>query len=809
MLDVRLKKAIRELTGRKSRTFLTWLGLSLGLVGFGTAAVAYIWLRNDLTANFLLTNPPNIVIDFETRKPGQAKLLESLEGVEALELREKYYGRFQIRKDRGLPVIISVIEDFEHQRVAKIFRQKGAWPPPPGTALIERSGAVFLGMDETSEESPRHGGHGHGKPVGHGHGDAFHIQFSNGKTRPVRVTGLAFDPGMAPSTMERMLYAYITPETATIWGLRSTGANYLVKVTKDPLSTARAWEVSREIRQSLAQSDLGEYDLLVPNAGEHPHQFQLRSILVLFAGLGLVAFFLCTVLVINLMNAVLANQLRQVGVLKAIGATRGQVVRLYGSALALLGMMTSVLAVPVSSYLGHYCAELVAKLLNFDLLTASLPVTFYVFLALIGVLLPVLAGLWPIWNVASHSVGAAIRDDCVVTAKTGGAWRGVTQLPLTMAMAIRNGFRRRLRLGLTVLTLAVGLVTFMAAMNVRSSLMQTSDTVAKTKNYDVGVSFQEAGSEARLRAWLEGFQAVNEIEFWGRDKMWQRNGEGEIGNPVTVFLLPQARRAMSPYLIEGQWLNQTSPNGIVVNQRYVRANPQVKVGKSYRFKIRSSEMELPVIGIIKEFRGATVYMNRTTYASNLEDDGGVSLALVGLKDRGYGPQAEFKRTLEEQSLEAPVKIGQVQTTMLMILIVRNHLDIIAWTLGLVAIVMLAVGGLGMGSGMGLSIMERERELGVMRVLGGKPGWILRLFVFEAWLMAFLAWFLALLAATPISRAISNYFGSLIVQYPFDYRGSLPGIGFALVAAVIVAFFAALVPAWKYLRAPVAQSLRCT
>ena len=806
MLDVRIKKAIRELTGRKSRTLLTWLGLSLGLAGFGSAAVAYLWLRNDLTANFLLTNPPNINIDFETRHPGQRQRLASVAGVGEVELRNRFSARMEIREGRWLPVLISVVEDFENQKAAKIFREKGAWPPPEGTALIERSGAAFLGLGQAPFEV---GHRGRQDGQARSHPAAFQIQFGDGTKTYTHVSGLVFDPGMAPSTMERVLYAYITPDTAASWGLTPVGANYLVTVAEQRLSTEHSWEVARKVRRCLNTAELGEYRLWVPNAGEHPHQFQLRSILVLFSSLGLIAFFLCAVLVVNLVNAILANQIRQIGVIKAMGATRIQVVSLYLLAMTLLGSLTAAVALPVSCYAGRYFAEMVARLLNFNLLTTSLPAMFYLFLAAVGMMLPVLAGLWPIWKAANHSVGESLRDDGTVVLPAGRSHAGLTCLPMMLSLAVRNLFRRRLRLGLTVITLAVGLVVFMAAMNVRSSLVQTSETVAGTKNYDVRISFRDGAEENRLRAWLGEFEAVKDLEFWGTDRIGLLNGNGEMGNPFTVCLLPRKRWALNPYVLEGRWLDDSIPSGVVVNQRFVKAHPHIRVGETYRFQIGASVLELTLIGVIKEFRGAAAYMLRDHYCAQLPDEGEVSLALVSLNAHGYGDQANFKRALETHTEDAPAKIYTIQTTMLMILIVRNHLDIIAWTLGLVALIMLVVGGLGMGSGMSVSIMERERELGVMRALGGGPGWVFRLLIVEAWLMAVLAWVVAMFVSAPVSRAISYYFGSLIVQYPFDYRGSLPGVVFALVVGVVVALLAAVLPSWKYLRAPVANSLRCS
>ena len=127
--------------------------------------------------------------------------------------------------------------------------------------------------------------------------------------------------------------------------------------------------------------------------------------------------------------------------------------------------------------------------------------------------------------------------------------------------------------------------------------------------------------------------------------------------------------------------------------------------------------------------------------------------------------------------------------------------------GFVALVMLVVGGLGMGSGMSVSTMERARELGVMRAMGSSRRTIRVLLSLEAVIMAVLAWIMALVLAEPVSRSISDYFGTLIVEYPFDYRHNFLGLGLALGVALLIALVASVLPTWSFLRKTVAHALR--
>ena len=84
------------------------------------------------------------------------------------------------------------------------------------------------------------------------------------------------------------------------------------------------------------------------------------------------------------------------------------------------------------------------------------------------------------FGVSQSTFGAGALDRAL--AGVGGTTRPVL-------LAIRNGFRRRARLALTVLTLSAGGVFFMAALNVRASLVRTLDRLFRTKKFDLSVSF--------------------------------------------------------------------------------------------------------------------------------------------------------------------------------------------------------------------------------------------------------------------------------------------------------------------------------
>ena len=89
------------------------------------------------------------------------------------------------------------------------------------------------------------------------------------------------------------------------------------------------------------------------DAGEHPHAVIMGFLLLLIAAFGFFALALSGVIVVNLLLAMLAAERRQIGVMKAVGGTRGQIARLYLAEAGLLGLAALAIATPAGIVLGR------------------------------------------------------------------------------------------------------------------------------------------------------------------------------------------------------------------------------------------------------------------------------------------------------------------------------------------------------------------------------------------------------------------------------------------------------------------------
>jgi putative ABC transport system permease protein len=119
---------------------------------------------------------------------------------------------------------------------------------------------------------------------------------------------------------------------------------------------------------------------------------------------------LSTFLVINMMNALMVQQIPQIGIMKIVGGLRSQIITLYLSGAAVYGVLALLLAVPIGALAGGALSQWMLTFLNilpsdFEVVPSTLVVQL-----LTGLLTPLLAALIPVLQGGAISPARAISD---------------------------------------------------------------------------------------------------------------------------------------------------------------------------------------------------------------------------------------------------------------------------------------------------------------------------------------------------------------------------------------------------------------
>jgi len=337
-------------------------------------------------------------------------------------------------------------------------------------------------------------------------------------------------------------------------------------------------------------------------------------------------------------------------------------------------------------------------------------------------------------------------------------------------------------------------------------LLQTAAVEEASKPYDISISFENEVQWDQI-SWMTRFNKVTDVELWQLSTAKPLNLPPVETRAYTLLAVPSHTKAIVPNLIQGRWISESQPQGVVANHRFMANYPDLKVGDRFSVEIGGHVTEIEIVGVIKEFASNGLYMPAKAYrALTGAAEGTGKLALLTLRDKSSKAQREMINLLEQHFDLARLTVSLIRASKMASKIIRNHLDVIALMLIVAAFLMLIVSGLGMASGIGTSVVERTREVGVLRAIGATPGAINKILLTDSVFMVLVAWLLALSISRPVSQFLGAYFGTALVEYPFDYKGSLEGIWLSLIAVVILALIATYGPAKMVTRQQVREAV---
>src|SRR5262249_15712456 len=269
---------------------------------------------------------------------------------------------------------------------------------------------------------------------------------------------------------EQTGYGYITRETLVSLGEPPVLDELRILLEGNPMSTALIDAKAVELATALKAKGVEVRSVKVPPPGQHPHQGHILASLRGFLSFPSLALVLPAILVAAVLNAILVRQVREIGIMKALGARSGQIGVMYGAQLLALGAASLAVGLPLGAAAAGSLARTMADTMNFTVTSTSIPAWVDAILIAAGLLLPVLTSLPAIIRASGTTVREALAS--FGTGKAFGARRldraltALGGLPLPYLLAVRNMFRHRGRLILSLALLSAGGGPFLSAVGV-------------------------------------------------------------------------------------------------------------------------------------------------------------------------------------------------------------------------------------------------------------------------------------------------------------------------------------------------------
>jgi putative ABC transport system permease protein len=327
---------------------------------------------------------------------------------------------------------------------------------------------------------------------------------------------------------------------------------------------------------------------------------------------------------------------------------------------------------------------------------------------------------------------------------------------------------------ITMVMLAAGGASFIAALGSAASWNRTIDDAFANIKYDIDVRFAQPYAVGAIEKSIRTVPGVTGVETWGflMSTAFPKYSDGTYGGPYAV-LAPRAETTLiNPPLFEGRWLRPDDTNAMVVDTDFTenarkRGTPVV-VGDELTFSLDGQNTAWQVVGIVgKSGFQSVAYANYDYFAEITGRQGLAASArvVVGAHDETLRETAS--RTLEQRLAEDGFNVFIVQDLTAARQVMENHVILILAFLMLMSILVAAIGALGLASTMSVNVMDRVREIGIMRSVGASTKAILWIVIMEGVIIGVLSWLLGAAVSIPVTTVIARTAGSIFLSVPMS------------------------------------------
>jgi putative ABC transport system permease protein len=561
----------------------------------------------------------------------------------------------------------------------------------------------------------------------------------------------------------------------------------------------------------------GTFPARVSDPNKHFFQDIMDGIFLVLGLMGTMALILGLLLVYNTISALVAQQVDQIGIMKAIGATTGQILRLYLMTVLIYGLLALFIAVPLGMIGAFAMNVFLVNSFNADpggFTVAPVAIMAQVAIALLA---PLLTSLAPIFIGARITVREAISTYGLGTRASllDRLLARVQRVSRLVLLTISNTFRKKGRVILTQITLVLSGLIFMMVISARDSAAHTfGEVLFSILKFNVNLTFENPERINIVEDLTLAYPGVKAVEMWNFDSPTIRlagQPESDDDEGSTMLGVPLPTTLYGLQLRAGRWLQPEDTVAVVLNQEladevgvglgdWVTFNHGVRGESTWQVvgllfdPLFSNSAHVPREVMLRELH--TVGKASTIWIQTVRSDpAGEEAVAEGLRD--YYQQHQFK--VSPQSPFGADTASQITAQNL------NSFDIIIALLVVMAIVIGLVGSIALSGVLSLNVLERRREIGVMRAIGASSTSILSMLIGEGLMLGLVSWAIATPLSIPAGQLMTRALGAAI-QSEIIYKYTPNGAFFWLGIVVVLSILASLLPARGATRISVRESL---
>ena len=804
----RWRKVFHDLWDSKARTLLVVFSIAVGVFSIGVIAGAYQIISNDMSISYAANNPANI--EFRLANFDDDVLASIKNGRGVLDVEGRRVVNFRVRtldSDQWVTLDLVALESFDQNRVNLLVPFSGARAAAKDEILLEKDALKKLDVKV---------------------GELLIFELTDGTIKELKVAGIVQDASTGAGDFLAPPFAYALMKTLPT--LRQTEffnrAYVTVAEGRDDMSLIRA--VGADLKDKLEKNGTRVLRTRFSETHKHPLADTVNAVLGILMALGILIVFLSSSLIANTLSALLSQHLRHIGIIKLVGGRNRQVFLMYLTLIMAFGVLALLIAIPLGGQGAYGLANFIAGEMHFNLLGYRIvPMALMIQIA-VGMLVPLVAGLAPVRNGSRITVLRALSGDLtgdeskpqagqpdrlpwfdwmMLRATRLLAKRGI-HIPRPFIISLRNTFRRRGRLMLTLFTLTMGGAIFIAVFNVRVTLHDYIGAIGRYFRADVTLDFDRAYRIHEVEQFALQVPGVQRVEGWQFINTELLYSDGTVAENLNMLAPPAASKLVNPIIVAGRWITAQDVRKMAVSEAILKYYPDLAPGDPLFIKIDGHEETWEVVGVFK-FVGREGILAYTPfeYSSQVLDLVNRSFSFrVATDQHDRASQDAMAEKLDHFFRAQGFKVRQSESGLASLDTASESLDTLVVFLLIMAVLTAIVGAMGLTGTMGMNVLERTREIGIMRAIGADDRAVMRTVIGEGFVIGSISFVLAILLSVPFTYLLSTIVSLAVFETPIEvvFTGMGYGIWFALV--LLLSVVASILPARNAARLTIREVL---
>jgi putative ABC transport system permease protein len=804
----RWRKVLHDLWDNKARTLLVVFSIAVGVFSIGVISGTYQIISNDMGISYAANHPANVELRMENFDDDILSTIRNVRGVGDAEARRVVNFRVQkLGSDQWVSLDVVALEDFDKNKVNLLAPVSGAVKAKKNEVLLEKDALKKI----TAQV-----------------GDELVFELSDGLTKKLKVVGIVQDVTTGAGDFLAPPFAYIDMKTLPTLRQPQLYNRAYATVTEGREDIDHIREVGGSMKDKLEKNGVDVIRIRSSETHKHPLGDTVNAILGILLALGILIVFLSSSLIANTLSALLSQHLRHIGVIKLVGGRRNQVFSMYFTLIMAFAILALLIAVPLGGVGAYRLSSFIAETLRFNLLGYRIvPLAFLIQIA-VGLLVPIVAGLAPVISGSRITVLRALSGDVagnenkpqagqqdrvlwfdfmMIRATRIFAARGI-HFPRPFIISLRNTFRRRGRLMLTLFTLTMGGAIFIAVFNVRVTLHDYIGSIGKYFRADVTIDFDQPYRLREVEQFGLQAEGVQHVEGWQYTSIELLNPDDSVADNAYVLAPPAESKLVTPLLTAGRWIHRDDARKLAISEAALVPFPNLKPGDNLQIKIDGRKESWEVVGIFKfvDQQGIVAYVpyEYISQVENLANRAYSFRVVTDRHDRAY--QDMMAEKLDDYFREQGFKVRKSISGLSSMDTASESLDILVIFLLIMAILTAIVGAMGLTGTMGMNVLERTREIGIMRAIGADDRAVMRTVIAEGFVIGFISFVLAIFLSIPFTYALSDIVSTAVFQTPIKVVFTFLGYAIWLALVLLLSVLGSILPARNAARLTIREVL---